>query len=99
MNTKKQRTSLKKYIITLLKVWKFAANVLEKSTKFFYGLEKRNTLCRTIKTLLDDGKEITTPSEISLTLKKNYENLIQKTITKSIPDIEMFLSDIHLHLT
>ena len=62
MNTKKQRTSLKKYIITLLKVWKFAANVLEKSTKPFYGLEKRNALCRTIKTLF--------LSEISLTLKK-----------------------------
>ena len=71
----------------------------EKSTKFFYGLEKRNALCGSINTFLDDGKEITTPSEISLTLKKNYENLIQKTITKSIPDIEMFLSDIHLHLT
>ena len=64
---------MKKYIITLLKVWTFAANVLEKSTKSFYGLEKRNALCRTIKTLLDHGKETTTPSEISLTLKKNYE--------------------------
>ena len=29
----------------------------EKSTKFFYGLEKRNALCGTIKTLLDEGKE------------------------------------------
>ena len=29
----------------------------EKSTKFFYGLEKRNALCGTIKTLLDVGKK------------------------------------------
>ena len=68
----------------------------EKATKFFYGLEKRNTMCGTIKTLFDDGKEITTPSKISLTLKKVYENLFQKTIAKSISDIEMLLRDIHL---
>ena len=42
----------------------------EKSTNCFYGLEKKNVLRETIKTL-DDGKEITTPFEISLTLKKN----------------------------
>ena len=69
----------------------------EKSKKFFYGLEKKNALHGTIKTLLEDGKEITTPSEISLTLKKFYENLFQKTIiAKSVSDIEMFLSDTHL---
>ena len=68
----------------------------EKSTKFFYGLEKRNALCGTIETLLDDYKEITTPSEISLTLKKFYENIFQKTVAKSISDVEMFLSDIQL---
>ena len=59
------------------------------STSFF-------TLRGTIKTLLDDGKEITTPSEVSLTLKKFYENLFQKTIAKSISNMKMFLSDIHL---
>ena len=53
-------------------------------------------MCGTIKTLLDDYKEITTPSEISLTLKTFDENLFQKTIAKSISDIEMFLSDIQL---
>ena len=68
----------------------------EKSTTFFYGLEKRNALRGTIKTLTEDGKEITTPSEISLTLKKLYENLFQKTIAKSVSNIKMFLSDIHL---
>ena len=47
----------------------------EKSTKFFYGLEKKNALRGIIKTLLEDGKEMATPSEISLTLKKIYENL------------------------
>ena len=41
----------------------------KKSTKFFYGFKKRNALCGAIKMLLDDGKEITTASEISLTLK------------------------------
>ena len=46
--------------------------------------------------MLDDGKEITTPSEVSLTLKKFYENLFQKPIAKSISDMKMFLSDIHL---
>ena len=40
--------------------------------------------------MLEDGKEITTLSEISLTLNKFYENL------KPISDIEMFLSDIHV---
>ena len=68
----------------------------EKSTNFFYSLEKKNTLPGTIKTLLEDDKEITTPSEISLTLKKIYENLFQKSIAKSVSDIKMFLSDIHL---
>ena len=66
----------------------------EKSTKFFYGLEKKNALHGTIKTLLEDGKEITTPSEISLT----FENLFQKTIAKSLSDIEMFLSDTRIYL-
>ena len=69
---------------------------VEKSAKFFYGLEKKNTSRETIKTFLEDGKEITTPPEISLTLKKFYENLFQKTIAKSISDIEIFLNDIHL---
>ena len=59
-------------------------------------MEKKNSLRGTIKTLLDDGKEITTPSEIGLTLKKFYQNLFQKTIAKSFSDMEMFLSDIHL---
>ena len=31
----------------------------EKSTKFFYGLEKKNIICGTIKTFTNDGKEIT----------------------------------------
>ena len=68
----------------------------EKSTKFFYSLEKKNALAGTIKTLLEDDKEITTPSEISLTLKKIYENLFQKSIAKFVSDIEIFLSDTHL---
>ena len=50
----------------------------------------------TTKTLLEYGKEINTLSEISLTQKKFYENLFQKAMAKSISDIEMFLSDIHL---
>ena len=54
----------------------------EKSTKFFYGLEKKNALRGIIKTLLDDGKEITTPSEISLTFEKFYGNLFQKNYRK-----------------
>ena len=60
----------------------------EKSTKCFCGLEKKNALRGTIKTLLDDDKEITTPSEISLRrTMRTYENLFQKTIAKSISDI------------
>ena len=73
-------------------MWEFAANVfgicnVEKHTKFFCGLVKRNALRGTIKTF-DDGKEITTPSEVCLTF--------QKIIAKSISDIEMLSSDIHL---
>ena len=45
-----------------------------------YKMAKKNALCGTIKTLLENGKEITTPSEISLTLKKNYEDLFQKIL-------------------
>ena len=59
-------------------------------------MEKRNALVGTIKTLLDNRKETTTLSEITLTLKEFYENLFQKTIAKSVSDIEIFLSDIHL---
>ena len=31
---------------------------IEKSTKIFDGLEKQNAICGTIKTLINDGKEI-----------------------------------------
>ena len=47
----------------------------EKSTKFFYGLEKKNAISGTIKTLINGGKQITMPNEINLTLKNFYENL------------------------
>ena len=63
---------------------------VEKSTKFFYGLEKRNAIFGTIKTLTNDGKEITMPNEINLTLKSFYKNLFQKDAKKSISDIETF---------
>ena len=43
--------NLKKYMITLQKVC-YWYRYDEKSTKFFYGLEKKNALCGTIKTLL-----------------------------------------------
>ena len=56
-------------------------------------MEKRNAMCGT---LLGDGKKITTPCEISLTLKNFNENIFQKNSTKSISDREMFISDIHL---
>ena len=36
----------------------------EKSTKFFFGLEKKIAICGTIKTIINDGKEITMPNEI-----------------------------------
>ena len=36
----------------------------EKSAKFFFGLEKKNAICGTKKTLINDGKEITIPNEI-----------------------------------
>ena len=55
----------------------------EKSAKFFYNLEKRNYFRETIKTLLGYGKEITTPSEISLTLKKFIRTCI-KNLSHSI---------------
>ena len=33
----------------------------------FFGLEKKNAICRTTKTLINAGKEITMPHEINLT--------------------------------
>ena len=62
----------------------------EKSTKFFYELEKKNTICRTTKTLINDGKQITIPNEINLTSKSFYENLFQKDIKKFVSDIAIF---------
>ena len=56
----------------------------EKSTKFVYGLEKKNAICGTTKTLIYDGKQITMPNEINLTLKSFYENLFQKDIRKNL---------------
>ena len=83
MNTIKQKSNLKKIYDNIADGAEIRSKCSwyqygEKSTKFFYGLEKRYALCGTIKTLLDYRKEITTPSEITLTLKKCYENLFQK---------------------
>ena len=68
----------------------------EKSSKFFYGLEKKNAICGTIKMLINDQKEITSPSEINLTLKSFYENLFKKNIKKSVSEINNFLDKIDL---
>ena len=54
----------------------------EKFTNFFYGQKKKYTICGTIKTLINDGKEITMSNEINLTLKSFYENFFQKDIKK-----------------
>ena len=53
----------------------------EKSTKFFYGLERKNAISGTIKMLLNNGKEITNPSDVNLTLKRFYENLFKICFT------------------
>ena len=45
-------------------------------------LEKKKAIWGTIKTLINDGKEITMPNEINLTLKGFHENLFQKDIKK-----------------
>ena len=50
----------------------------EKSTKFFYGLAKKNAICGTIKTLINDGKEITMPNEINLNLKAFMGTYLKK---------------------
>ena len=68
----------------------------EKSPKNFYRPEKKKSNCGTIKTLINDGKEITIPNEINLTLKRFYENLFKKDIKKCLSDIENFLSQIQL---
>ena len=62
----------------------------EKSTTLFHGLEKKNVICGTIKTLINDGKEITMPNEINLTVKSFYENLFKKDIKISVSDIKTF---------
>ena len=49
-----------------------------------------------ILTSINDGKQIITPNEINLTLKRFYENLFKQDIKKSISDIETFLSQIQL---
>ena len=55
----------------------------KKSTKFLYGLEKKNALRGTIKTLLEDGKEITTPSEISSTVILMRTKILWEPISKN----------------
>ena len=52
----------------------------EKPTQCFYGIEKKNAICGTIKALINDGKEIAMPNEICLILKSSYEKLFQKDI-------------------
>ena len=49
--------------------------------------------------LIYDGKQITMPNKINLTLKSFYENLFQKDIKKSVSDIETFLSPMQLLTT
>ena len=86
------RSELEKYMIILQKVWKFVVNVLginmvknrEKKK------EKKNAICGTTKTLINDGKQITMPNQINLTLKSFYESLFRKDIKKSVSDIETF---------
>ena len=73
----------------------FLASIWWKICKVFYGLEKKNAICGTIKTLINDGKQLTMPNEINLTLKI-YESLFQKDIKKSVSDIETFLTQIQL---
>ena len=49
------------------------------STKFFYELgKKKNAICGTIKTLINDGKEITMPNEINLNLKAFMGTYLKK---------------------
>ena len=45
--------------------------------------EKKNAI-------INDGKQITMPNQINLTLKSFYESLFQKDIKKSVSDIETF---------
>ena len=52
----------------------------EKSTKLFYGLEKKNAMSGTIKMIINDEKEITIPNEINLSLKRFYQNLSKKNV-------------------
>ena len=68
----------------------------EKSTKFFYGLEKKNAMSGAIKMIINDEKEITIPNKINLSLKSFYQSLFRKNVKKSITDIEYFLSQIKL---
>ena len=46
--------------------------------------------------LVNNGKEITNPSEVNLTFKRFYDNLFKKDINKSVSDIEDLLSQIEL---
>ena len=62
MNTRKQRTNLKKIYHNIAEGVKICSKCSwyqygEKSKKIFYGLEKKNELHGTIKTLLEDGKK------------------------------------------
>ena len=44
----------------------------------------------TIKTLINDGKQITMSNETNINLKSFYENLFRKDMKKSVSDIETF---------
>ena len=54
----------------------------KKSTKSFYELKKKNAISGSIKTLINDKKQIIMPNEIHLTLKTFYEDLFRKDIKK-----------------
>ena len=79
------RSELEKYMITLQKVWKFVVNVL--GINMVKNREKKKEKKNAI---INDGKQITMPNQINLTLKSFYESLFQKDIKKSVSDIETF---------
>ena len=47
----------------------------------FLWARRENATCETIKTLINDGKEISMSNGINLTSKSIYENLFEKLVS------------------
>ena len=68
----------------------------EKSTNFFFNLEKQRGAQNTIKKLIVDDQKTTDQTHILECIKEFYETLFKKREQKAVTEIKSFLSHINI---